>query len=110
MTDSAGPDLGSRRRAFVDGLFFRVVACSFLEVILAVTAIMSGLPLSTFVPGALVVAVACLANIPYWYVGKRRHFPLRDFFFHWAVDLVGITMLSIRWGASTLHSVPSSFR
>lgn len=109
MTDSVALDLASRRRAFVDGLFFRLVACSFLEVILAVTAIMSGLPLSTFVPGALVVAVACLANVPYWYVGKRRDFPLKDFFFHWAVDLVGITSLIYSMGGIDVAFGPFIF-
>jgi signal transduction histidine kinase len=85
--------LAARRRAFVDGLFFRVVACSFLEIILAVTAILSGLPVATFIPGALVVAAAGMANIPYWYLGRRRGFPVKDFFLHWAADLVGISFL-----------------
>src|SRR5690606_16566139 len=53
----SGPDVATRRQAFVDGLFFRVVACSFLEVVLLITAISSGLPLLTFLPGAIVIAV-----------------------------------------------------
>ncbi len=98
MSDLAALDLASRRQAFVDGLFFRLVACSFLELVLLVTAIPSGLPLLNFLPGALVVAGACAANIPYWYAGRARGFPVRDFFLHWSVDLIGISMLIYSMG------------
>ncbi len=103
------PDFASRRRAFVDGLFFRLVACSFLEVILAVTAFLSELPLRTFVPGAFVVAGACAANIPYWYWGQRRGFPVRDFFVHWTVDLIGISMLIYAMGGTDVAFGPFIF-
>ena len=47
----------ARRRAFVDGLFFRVVACFFLEVVVLTTALPSGVPLLRFLP-ALGVSLA----------------------------------------------------
>ncbi len=98
MSGPLAADIASRRQAFVDGLFFRLVACSFLELVLLVTAIPSGLPLLSFLPGAVVVAGACAANIAYWYVGRMRGFPLRDFFVHWTVDLIGISMLIYSMG------------
>lgn len=98
MNGPLGSDVASRRQAFVDGLFFRLVACSFLELVLLVTAVSSGLPLLSFLPGALVIAGACAANVPYWYLGRSRDFPLRDFFLHWTVDLIGISMLIYSMG------------
>lgn len=92
------PNVATRRQAFVDGLFFRFVACAFLEVVLVVTALPSGIPLHHFVPAALVVVAAALANVPYWYLGRTRGFPLGDFFLHWSVDLICISMLIYNLG------------
>ena len=59
------PDSATRRQAFVDGLFFRFVACAFLEVVLVVTAWPSGIALHHFLPAALVIVVAAmLASLP----------------------------------------------
>jgi signal transduction histidine kinase len=103
------PEVASRRQAFVDGLFFRLVACTFLEVILLVTALASGLPLFGFLPGAVVVAFACSANVPYWYFGRLRGFPLNDFFLHWTVDLIGISLLIYSMGGLDVAFGPFIF-
>ncbi len=84
-------DVGARRQAFIDGLFFRVVACSFLEVVIFATALSSGLPLTSFTPPMVVVAGVGSLDLLYWYAGKRRGFPLGDFYVHWIIDLLGIS-------------------
>jgi signal transduction histidine kinase len=86
-------ELATRQRAFVDGLFFRVVACGFLEVVILATAMPSGVPLRRFVPAMVVVALAAAVNGAYWQIGKLRGFPLHDFYLHWTVDLCSISFL-----------------
>ncbi len=83
----------TRRRAFVDGLFFRVVACFFLEVVVLATALPSGVALVRFMPAMGAVAIAGLVNGLYWQLGKARGFPLTDFYGHWLVDLLMITFV-----------------
>jgi len=87
------PNLEDRRRAFADGLFFRVVACAFLEVVILATVFPSGLSLTRFLPAIVVVAGAAAINGVYWYVGRMRDFPLQHFYFHWLVDLTSISVL-----------------
>ena len=92
-TVSTADTLAARRRAYVDGLFFRVVACMFLEVVVLATVLPSGLPLSTFWPPIAVVAFVAAVDAPYWYLGKAYDFPMRHFYVHWCIDLVGISCL-----------------
>ena len=89
-----GPALSNeqRRKAFVDGLFFRVVACLLVEVVVVATALSSGLSLWSFVPAMIVAAFTCALNGAYWWLGKRRGFPMRDFYVHWGVDLLCISV------------------
>jgi signal transduction histidine kinase len=84
------------RQAFIDGLFFRVVACAFLEVVIFATAISSRLPLKSFAPPMAVVAADAALDVLYWFVGKWRNFPVRDFYVHWIIDLLGISF-TIYW-------------
>ena len=80
-----------RRRAFVDGLFFRIVACLLSAVVVVATALSSGLSLSRFVPAMVVAVFTGALNGAYWWIGKRRAFPMRDFYVHWGVDLLFIS-------------------
>jgi signal transduction histidine kinase len=93
IQERGATDLAGRRRVFVDGLFFRIVACAFLEIVVVATALPSGLPLARFAPAIGVVALAAALIPIYWYVGKARAFPLRDFYVHWAVDLLTMSFL-----------------
>jgi signal transduction histidine kinase len=45
-----------------------------------------------------------VANIFYWVAAKRRGFPIGDFYLHWAVDLVLITIIIYGLGGSALPS------
>ena len=81
----------SRRQAFVDGLLFRVVACLFLASVVVMTALPSDLPFGDFVPQILACLAVAAVNGVYWYAGKRRAFPMGDFYLHWFVDLCVIS-------------------
>lgn len=84
------------RGAYIDGLFFRVVACGFLELVIVATAVSSSLPLRSFVPPMAVVAGDAALDLLYWFLGKWRGFPLKDFYVHWIIDLLGISF-TIYW-------------
>jgi len=90
-TPATGNEAG--RQAYVDGLYFRVVACMFLEVVVLATALPSGLPLARFWRAIAVVAFVAALDGPYWYIGKSRGFPMWHFYVHWSIDLLGISFL-----------------
>ena len=85
-------DLAGRRRAFVDGVVFRFVACLFGEFVALATALPSSLPLREFGPAMLIAALEAVINCGYWLAGRARGFPPRDFYIHWLGDLVMISL------------------
>lgn len=89
---SADSQYESRRRAFVDGILFRFIASSLVELIIVATAAASDAPFSHFIPIMLIGPPYAGVNALFWYVGKRKAFPLSHFFFHWFVDLVVISV------------------
>jgi signal transduction histidine kinase len=84
-------DYDARRRAFVDGILFRFVSSALVELIIFATALASDAPLSRFIPIMLIGPPYATVNALFWYIGRHRHFPLKDFFVHWFVDLVVIS-------------------
>jgi signal transduction histidine kinase len=92
MTAVPDTELKVRRQAFVDGIVFRFVACLFVELIALATALASDLLVTRFLPAMLLGPPLAVLNTLYWYAGKARGFPLRDFYVHWFGDLVIISL------------------
>lgn len=87
------PDLEARRQLFVEGLVVRAALAGVFSVVAALFAGFELAPSTSTSPAFVILAGLALINIPYWYVGKARGFPLDDFFPHWIVDILFLTLL-----------------
>src|SRR5713226_4795860 len=77
-----------RRQKFIVGLRFRAIVSLAFGIMFIVLAKLTPGPKP---PLAVLFALLSLlsgVNIVYWSFGARRHFPLRDFYLHWALDLL----------------------
>jgi signal transduction histidine kinase len=91
-------ELEGRRRAFVDGIVFRCVGYLVGEIVTVAAALCSDVPFAHFVPILLLGPPLAAMNTIYWYAGRARGFPLRDFYVHWMVDLVAISYVIFSLG------------
>jgi signal transduction histidine kinase len=96
----------TNERKFVIGLWLRVVSAgSFVLLLAPLTLFGVDFPYDKCFPAydGLIVLVAI--NAPYWWIGKARAFPISDFYVHWCIDLVLITLVLYGLGGAL---VPSS--
>jgi signal transduction histidine kinase len=98
--------VGERRQKFIVGLRFRAIvslAFAFLFLILGRTGAGPKPPLKVLLT---LLGVLSGVNILHWVFGSRRGFPLRDFYLHWAIDLLLISGILFCLGGI---SVPYGF-
>ncbi len=94
------------RSAITSGIILRFIACGGVAIIIALTAIFSPAPARSFVPCFALLAWACVANAASWYFARLRGFPVTDFYYHWAGDLIHITVLVHFLGGADLPYGP----
>jgi signal transduction histidine kinase len=82
------------RRRYVEGLLFRAIPCLLFVVSFVVAATFNiGLTWGQITPVVWLLSALVVVNVPYWFVGKARGFPLGDFYVHWGLDLITITVI-----------------
>jgi signal transduction histidine kinase len=84
--------LADCRRSYERGLTIRgVAAAAFLGLFLGVRAagLAGQIPALNWLERILVLLI--LINPLLWWIGKRRGYPLDDFRFHWALDILAVT-------------------
>ncbi len=87
------PSIEARRQLFVEGLLVRSALAGAFALVAVVVALFDLMPTSSAGPALSILAGLALVNVPYWYLGRVRGFPLSDFFPHWLVDIVFLTIL-----------------
>src|SRR5882724_6693511 len=93
------------RRKFVVGLWLRVIAAGLFVVLLApMTLLKIDFPWSKCYPAYIGLMGLVGLNAVYWIVGKRREFPVNDFYVHWALDLILISVVLYGLGGALLPS------
>lgn len=95
MSDSETAEAGldSRRRVFLEGLLVRGVLAGLFALVALGFGALGILPRATAVPVAVILASLALVNLPYWWVGRRADFPIKQFAVHWGVDIVFLTLM-----------------
>jgi signal transduction histidine kinase len=90
---------------FIVGLWLRVASASvFLAFLAPFTILGIDFPYKQCSVAYYGLVGLIVANLGYWAIGKRRGFPLTDFYAHWAIDLVLITMVMYGLGGCLLPS------
>jgi len=89
----ATPPLEARRQLFIEGLLVRAVLAGVFALVAVGFRLGESLPISSTRPALAILAALASINLPYWYLGRRRRFPLSDFSVHWIVDIVFLTAL-----------------
>ena len=97
------------RRRYVEGLLFRAVPAVLFGLFFALAAGLGWQLSAHLTPVFWVLAALALINIPYWYAGKWAGFPLWQFYIHWAVDLVGITLIAYFLGGIDMPMVQFTY-
>lgn len=87
------PGLERRRGLFRDGLLFRVVLTATFSLVAIFFGSVGLVPWGSAAVSALILAGLGVVNLPYWLVARACGFPLSQFKFHWAVDIVALTVL-----------------
>lgn len=84
-----------RRQKYVSGLLIRVIVCIVFGTVFAINCYLASSDPARlqFAYGIALLVILCALNWPFWLLGKARHFPLTDFYVHWAIDLMGVTIL-----------------
>lgn len=87
------PSLEARRQLFIEGLLVRGALAGIFSLVAIIFAVFGLAPTTSTSPALGILAGLAMINIPYWFVGKARRFPLSDFFPHWLVDILFLTVL-----------------
>ena len=96
----------TNERKFLIGLWLRVVAAgSFVLLLGPLTLLSVDFPYDKCFPAYYGLIILVAINAPYWWIGRARGFPINDFYVHWCVDLVLITIVLYGLGGAL---VPSS--
>src|SRR5262249_32012455 len=96
----------TNEQKFVVGLWLRVVAAgSFLFLLAPLTVAGIDFPYEKCFAAYYGLTTLLLINAAYWWIGRARAFPISDFYVHWCVDLVFITLVLYGLGGAL---VPSS--
>ena len=92
-------------RKFVVGLWLRVVSAAvFLALLAPLTLLRIDFPFSECSPAYYGLLALVGVNALYWWVGKSRQFPISDFYAHWLVDLILISIVLYGLGGCLLPS------
>jgi signal transduction histidine kinase len=90
---------------FMVGLWLRVVSASVFLLFLGPFTILGiDFPYAKCFVAYYGLVGLILVNLGYWMIGRVRGFPITDFYAHWAVDLVLITMVMYGLGGCLLPS------
>jgi signal transduction histidine kinase len=90
---------------FMVGLWLRVVSASIFLLFLGPFTILGiDFPYAKCFMAYYGLVGLILVNLGYWMIGRVRGFPISDFYVHWAVDLVLITMVMYGLGGCLLPS------
>jgi signal transduction histidine kinase len=96
----------TNERKFAIGLWLRVVAGgSFVLLLAPLTLGGVDFPYDKCFAAYYGLITLVVVNVPYWWIGRARAFPLSDFYVHWCVDVVLITLVLYGLGGAL---VPSS--
>ncbi|MDG2307364.1 MAG: HAMP domain-containing sensor histidine kinase [Candidatus Binatia bacterium] len=87
------PSLEARRELFIEGLLVRSALAGVFSFVAMIFAVFRLAPTTSTYPALAILAGLATINVPYWFVGKARRFPLSDFFPHWLVDILFLTVL-----------------
>ncbi len=84
----------SRRRRFIEGLLFRAVPALLFALIFSLSDKLGiGLSWHQVAPVVALLLLLVFINVPFWIAGRAWHFPLGQFYVHWAFDLIIITWI-----------------
>lgn len=103
-------DEAERKRLFVEGLRIRAVASAAFGILLLGGALwgwrarIEGYDWLLSVLGFLV-----LVNPILWAIGAYRRFPLKDFYFHWALDVLAVTLIVYLFGVFDTPLAPAAY-
>ena len=96
----------NNERKFVIGLWLRIVAAgSFVLLLAPLTFFGIDFPYDKCFPAYYGLIVLVVINALYWWIGRARAFPISDFYIHWCLDLLLITLVLYGLGGAL---VPSS--
>jgi signal transduction histidine kinase len=87
----------ARRRLFVQGLGIRVALCIFFAAVMVVIGTGELISRRSALSAAAILLGLALVNVPFWLIGRRAGFPTRQFSYHWAIDILALTLF-IRLG------------
>jgi signal transduction histidine kinase len=100
----------SDERKFVVGLWLRVIAASVFFTFLApFTMLGIDFPYRECAFAYYGLAALMCSNVVYWYVGKAGGFRITDFYIHWLIDLVLITLVIYGLGGGLLPSAINGY-
>src|SRR5438067_1681391 len=100
----------TNERKFVVGLWLRVVAAgSFVLLLAPLTLAGIDFPYDKCFPAYYGLLMLVAVNAPYWWVGKARAFPISDFYVHWCLDLVLITLVLYGLGGALVPSAITAY-
>jgi len=85
--------LEDRRRLFRDGLLVRAVLAGLFSGVAVGFWLIGVAPWPVIEAPLVILSGLALVNVPYWIIGRFSGFPLRQFSFHWAVDIVFLTLM-----------------
>lgn len=103
--DNAATNCSDDEWKFVVGLWLRVIAAGVFVLFLAPFTLLGiDFPYGKCSFAYYGLLGLIVVNAPYWVIGKVRGFPLGDFYAHWAIDLVLITITMYGLGGCLLPS------
>jgi signal transduction histidine kinase len=86
--DDGTYDLAARRRLYVEGLLVRVVLCSAVAILVGCLGAAGRIASSAVTQCTTLLLISVGLNGVYWWVGKRRGFPIHHFTYHRILDIV----------------------
>ncbi len=110
MNHSALVAAFDNERKFVVGLWLRVVSAGvFLLLLTPLTLLHVDFPFSKCSPAYYGLLGLVGFNGFYWWIGRARQFPITDFYAHWLIDLVLISIVLYGLGGCLLPSSITAF-
>jgi signal transduction histidine kinase len=110
LVRSEGTVLFSNERKFAIGLWLRAVAAgSFLLLLAPLTFLGFDFPYDKCFDAYYGLTALIVVNAAYWWAGRKRGFPITDFYVHWAIDLVLISIVLYGLGGAGVPSAITAY-
>jgi signal transduction histidine kinase len=100
----------NNEQKFMIGLWMRIVSAGvFIAFLVPLTVSGIDFPYYQCAPAYLGLCALVVNNAAYWWWGKSRGFPITDFYMHWSLDLILITVVLYGLGGCLLPSAITPF-